>query len=172
MARSRRRPVASDRRFRKQLSLADYGPPERWQHSARVLQLTEKAGVLVARATEEHIIDIMVIRGIVTAVQSEAAFKFKLDFHKAGMEARVTGRYNAERSSRDYFRPKPDRNDYQEAAYQRWYNAARHLGLGLSNVVITTVCHDKLPMPRNIELLQEGLEKLVDFYRLAKGSRG
>jgi hypothetical protein len=165
---SRRQPVASDRRFRKQNSLSDYGTPERWQHTGRILVLTEKAGILAAQATEEHIVDIMVTRGLLTASQSEAAFKFKSDFHRANLGVRVTSRYSPAGSSKDFFRPAPERTDLEEAAYQRWRNAVRELGLGLSNIVITTVCHDKLPMPRNIAMLQEGLEKLVDWYRLPK----
>lgn len=165
---SRRQPVSSDRRFRKQIGHSDQGTPERWQHSGRVLVLTEKAGVLAVRATEEHVVDIMVTRGLLAARQSEAAFMFKLDYQKAQLEVRVTGRYNPAGATKNFFQPKPARSDFEEAAYQRWRNAVRELGLGLSNVVITTVCHDKLPMPRNIEMLQEGLEKLADWYRLPK----
>jgi hypothetical protein len=75
---SRRQPVSSNRRFRKKSPAFDYGAPERWQHSGRILLHTEKAGVLAGRAIEEHIIDIMVTRGLLTSLQSEAAFIFKL----------------------------------------------------------------------------------------------
>lgn len=168
LSKSRRRPVLSDRRFRQQSSLNDYGTPERWQHSGCVLRLTEQAGVLAMQATEEHIIDIMVLRGLLTPSQSEAAFKFKLDYQMAHMNTCVTSRYSPVGSSKDFFRPSPERTDCEEAAYQRWRNAVRELGLGPSNIVITVVCHDKLPMPRNITILKEGLEKLVNWYRLPK----
>ncbi len=66
----------------------------------------------------------------------------------------------------DHFHGCRDRNDFEEAAYQRWRNAVRGLGLRMSTAVITVACHDLLPMPRDIALLQEGLEKLVKWYRL------
>ncbi len=47
-----------------------------------------------------------------------------------------------------------ERNDFEEAAYQRWRNAVRELGFQFSAVVITVACHDLLPTPREIALLQ------------------
>ena len=167
----RRRPVATDRRFRKPPQNADYGPPERWQHSGRLLEATEKNGVLAARATEEHILDILVLRGALSKNQSAAAFKLKLDYHRAGLAAHTTGGYNPTRVDVDSFHSRRERNDYEEAAYQRWRNAVRELGLRHSPVVITVACHDLLPTPREIALLQEGLEKLLDWYRLPKEAR-
>ncbi len=70
------------------------------------------------------------------------------------------------RAHKDYCYGTHDRNDFEEAAYQRWRNAVRELGLGLSGLVISTVCHDLLPLPRDIDTLRLGLEKLIDWYGL------
>lgn len=167
MAKSRRRPVSTDKRFRKKNS-ADYGPPERWQHSGRVMHMTERAGILAARVTEEHVIDTMVLRGLLDRSQSDAAFRLKQDFQRAGLAVNTTSRYTPERGAPDYFRGMRERSDAEEAAYQRWRNAVREMGLGLSCAVIATVCHDDTPTPGDVPLLQQGLDRLVDWYKLPK----
>jgi hypothetical protein len=43
---SRRPPTASDKRFKNPRETTDTGPRERWQHSGRVLEFTEKAGIM------------------------------------------------------------------------------------------------------------------------------
>ena len=166
--RRRRSPVATDKRFRKNPSQTDYGPAERWQHSGRLLELTEQAGVLAARVTEEHIVDVLVLRNVLSKSQSTAAFKLKLDFQRAGLAAHVIGGYSAVHTTTDYFYGRRDRNDFEEAAYQRWRNAMREIGSRLSPAVIATVCHDELPRLNEIEHLQQGLAKLVDWYHLPK----
>jgi hypothetical protein len=170
MPRSRRRPVASDRRFRSNRPVADYGTNERWQHSGRMLEPTERRGILAARATEEHIIDIMVVRGILTPRQREAAFRFKLDYQSAALTVHVTSSYNPLSGGGDYAAGGRERSDAEEAAYQRWRNAVRALGLRFSGIVITAACHDLLPGPRDLILLQSGLERLAGLYRLAEGA--
>jgi len=167
-AKSRRRPVATDKRFRKQNRDCDYGTPERWQHSGRVLQITERAGILAARATEEHVIDVMVLKGLLDKNQSDAAFRLKLDFQRAGLAANTISRYSPQGSKSDFFRGIRERSDAEEAAYQRWRNAVRELGLGLSCAVIATVCHDETPVLADLPLLQKGLDQLCDWYRLPK----
>jgi len=167
MPKRRRQPVASDRRFRRsKASGPDHGTFERWQHSGRTLELTEQAGVLAARATEEHIIDRLVLRRLLSPSAREAAFKFKLDYQRAALEARLTGRYNPASSARDFFAGIYERSDFEEAAYQRWRNAVRELGIRLAGLVISVVCHDILPRPGDLAQLQKGLEKLVDWYGL------
>jgi hypothetical protein len=66
---------------------------------------------------------------------------------------------------RDFFAAH-ERSDVEEAAYQRWRNAVREIGMILADAVISTVCHDRLPTPRNLLRLQEGLKKLADWYGL------
>ena len=100
----RRQPVVTDRRFRRTAqSAADHGTNGRWQHFGRTLELTEQAGMLVARATEEHIIGRLVLMRLFGKSAHDAAFKFKLDYQRATLEARLSSRYNPAFSARDFF---------------------------------------------------------------------
>jgi len=171
-AKSRRRPVATDKRFKKASSRADHGTPERWQHSGKAMQVTEKAGILAVRALEEHVIDVMVLKGVLDKSQSEAAFRLKLDFHRAGLATNTTAHYTPERSKTDFWQGRRDRTDAEEAAYQRWRNAVREMGLELSGAVLATVCHDTTPSYADLPLLQKGLDRLVDWYKLPKEAGG
>lgn len=166
---SRRRPVSSDKRFKKIRELADTGPRERWQHSGRVLEFTEKAGTLAVRATEEHVIDIMVERRMLDDKQRLAALRFKRDYQHAGLAPHVTGSYTPMRCGEDYFYHERIRTDAQEAAYQRWRNAVRELGLAHSDAVISTACHDLAPAPCAMAALQKGLEILAAWYGIGAG---
>lgn len=165
---ARRAPVATDRRFKKSSHASDTGPRERWQHSGRVLEFTEQAGMLAARATEEHVIDTLVERRILDERQRLAAMKFKLDYQRAGLAPHVTGSYTPIRRGEDVFYHERERSDIQEAAYQRWRNAVRELGLRCSDAVISTACHDLLPVPRKLVALQKGLELLAEWYGIAE----
>lgn len=165
---SRRRPVSTDKRFRKKSYPADVGTPERWQHSGKIMVMTERAGILAVRATEEHVIDVMVLKGVLDQSQSDAAFRLKLDFHRAGLAANTVSRYNPEGSKSDFFRGIRERSEGEEAAYRRWRSAVRELGLDLSCAVIATVCHDETPAPADVPLLQKGLDQLADWYKLPK----
>ena len=165
---TRRPPVSSDKRFRKMPKGGDSGPPERWQHSGRVLELTDRAGILAARATEEHILDILAMRRLLSALQVEAGLRFKADYHAAALAAHVTGSYSGMSNARDFFRGEYERNEAQEAAYSRWKKAVRELGQRHGSAVIATVCHDAAPLSRDFAALQEGLEKLVALYRMGQ----
>ena len=128
-SRSRRRPVSTDKRFRKIYGKGDHGTPERWQHSGCTFELTDRAGILAARATEEHILDILGLKLLLNALQIEAGMKFKADYHAAAIAAHVTGSYSGLSSARDFFRAERERTDAEEAAYRRWRAAVRELGL-------------------------------------------
>jgi hypothetical protein len=166
VSRSRRAPVATDKRFRKIPGGGDHGTPERWQHSGRTLELTDRAGVLAARATEEHILDILALRQLLNILQVEAGLRFKADYHTAAIAAHVTSGYNSMSNARDFFYREYERSEAQEAAYRRWKNAVRELGARISSAVITTVCYDAPPLPRDLPALQEGLEKLALWYKM------
>lgn len=150
---------------------ADHGPPERWQHSGRTLELTEQAGTLAARATEEHVVDALITRGLLEEREREAAMKFKLDYQCAGLEARLCGRYSPIRSARDFFAYGNERTDAEEAAYQRWRNAVRVLGAALADNVISIVCHDRVPAAAGLLCLQAGLKKLADWYGMPEADQ-
>ncbi|MDD5585611.1 MAG: DUF6456 domain-containing protein [Alphaproteobacteria bacterium] len=163
---NRRRPVSTDRRFRNASPNADYGPAERWQHTARLLEFTERAGVLAARAAEENVVDVLLLRRWINATQREAALRFKRDYHIAGLEARLSGSYNPLRVAFSPFGPWDERSDAEEAAYQRWRNAVRALGAPSSDLVVTIVCYDRMPVRQFAARLQEGLDKLAKWYRM------
>ncbi|MDR3425335.1 MAG: DUF6456 domain-containing protein [Alphaproteobacteria bacterium] len=165
-SRSRRAPVSSDKRFRKISSGGDHGTPERWQHSGRALELTDSAGVLAARATEEHILDVLAMKRLLSQLQVEAGLRLKADYHAAAIAAHVTGSYSGAARARDFFYAAPERTDAQEAAYRRWKKAVCELGQPYSHAVIATVCHDEAPLPRDLPALQDGLEKLVAWYKM------
>jgi hypothetical protein len=168
-SRTRRAPVSRDKRFRKTAAGGDHGTPERWQHSGRVLELTDRAGILAARATEEHILDVLAMRRLLNEIQVEAGLRFKADYHAAAIAAHVTGSYSGMSNARDFFRGEYERSDTQEAAYKRWKNAVRELGQRHGAAVIATVCHDAPPLPRDLLVLQERLEKLIVLYRMKRG---
>ncbi|HUY68241.1 MAG TPA: DUF6456 domain-containing protein [Alphaproteobacteria bacterium] len=163
---ARRSPVSTDRRFKKANAFADHGTRERWQHSGRTLETTERAGVLAARASEEHVVDVLVLRGILRPGQRAAALKFKGDYQRAAIEGRLTGCYDATRAIGDHLYRGRERSDFEEAAYRRWRNAVRALGQLLSGTVISIVCHDRAPGPRDVPRLTSGLDRLADWYGL------
>lgn len=162
----RREPVATDRRFRSSQSSSDYGTFERWQHSGRILEITERAGILAARALEEHALDVLVLRGRITEAQRDAAFRLKKDFISAGMKSRIIGSYNPSRSSFSPFGTWNERSDDEEAAYKRWRDAICAIGGLFESAVIAVTCYDIIPSQRQAVCLKLGLEKLVKWYRL------
>jgi hypothetical protein len=146
----------------------DHGTIERWQHSGRVLQVTDRAGIFASRATEEHVLDVLALRRLVDEQQVEAGLRFKADYHAAALSAHVTGSYSGMSNMRDFFRGEYERTDAQEAAYRRWKNAMRALGARHGAAVVATLCHDAPPQPRDLPVLQEGLEKLVLWYGMRR----
>lgn len=165
---SRRPPVSSDKRLRQnRASLGDHGPRERWQHSGRAVTITERAGILAARATEEHILDVLELRGLLSARQRDAALALKQDFQQASLSEHVTSGYNPVRVDQSLTPGTRDRSDAEEAAYRRWRNAAMALGTRHSGVVLATACYDLTPSPTQIALLREGLDMLARWYRMA-----
>jgi hypothetical protein len=168
---TRRSPVSSDKRFRKIAGGGDHGTPERWQHSGRALQLTDRAGVLAVRATEEHILDVLAMKRLLNDVQVAAGLRFKADYHNAAIAAHVTGSYSGAANARDFFYAEHERTDAQEAAYRRWKKAVHELGARTSSAVIATVCHDAAPLPRDLPALQQGLQILVAWYKMGNAEK-
>ncbi len=163
---SRRRPVASDKRFRKASPTSDFGPPERWQHSGRALTLTEQAGILAARATEECVLDVLGLKNLLDEKQVAAGLKLRLDFQRAGLARRVAASYTPLRVSGDNPAMERERSESEETAYRRWRLAVRELGLHHSDTVIAIACQDQTPRQTDIAVLQKGLDLLVKWYGL------
>ncbi|MDD3370696.1 MAG: DUF6456 domain-containing protein [Alphaproteobacteria bacterium] len=170
MPQLKRLPVSTDKRFRSRRD-SDFGPQERWQHSGRALEATDRPGILAARATEEHILDILGLKLILTALQIDAGMKFKADYLAASIAARVTGSYSGAPGQRDSFRTERERSDAEEAAYTRWRRAVREMGRRNGTAVIKTVCHDETPAPRDLPALREGLEMLAAWYGAGSSAR-
>lgn len=161
---SRRSPVASDKRFRKNPTGADHGTPERWQHAGRALQATERAGVIAAKVSEEHILDVLVLKNIIDTRCLDAALRFKNDYHMAAIASRVTGSYSGMANMRDFFNAVRERSEGEEAAYRRWRGALAWLSPRQGAVVVATTCHDMPPTSRDIAELQDGLAALAKGY--------
>jgi len=166
-----RRPVSTDKRFRKTALGGDHGTPERWQHSGCTFEPTDRPGVLAVRATEEHILDRLGLKLLLSARQIAAGLKFKADYHAAAIGARVTGSYAGPSNVPGYDRTERKRSDAEDAAYRRWRDAVREMGLAYSPPVIATVCLDEVPKPHVLSQLQVGLDKLAGWYGLTAKDR-
>lgn len=145
---------------------ADHGPRERWQHSGRILTLTEQAGVLAARATEEHVLDRLVLAGIVSARARDAGLRLRADYQAGHLEQRIVASYSLARDTRYGGFAEHERDDAEEAAYRRWRDAVRAVGMQDSTVVLDVACHDMLPRPTLVPQLRRGLERLADWYKI------
>jgi hypothetical protein len=163
---SRRQPTAADRRFRKLPTLSDHGPIERWQHAGRLLEPTERAGVLAARVIEENMLDILLERGWISARQQEAALLLRLDFHRAGLAARVGGSYSPTRQDFSLFSGWDERTEREELAYQRWRGALAVLPVAQRNLIIATACQEEMPHLLQAPALREACDALANFYRI------
>lgn len=146
-------------------SAPDYGPRERWQHAGRALLPTEHAGVLAARALEECALDTLHLGGVIDALALEAGLRLKKDFHGAGMEAHVAGSYNPARVSYSPFAGYDERDDEEEAAYQRWRHAMRAMGR-CGDSVAAVACYEQWPDVLQAMELKRGLALLIKWYRL------
>lgn len=168
----RRRMVSTDRRLKiNRRPTVDYGPIERWQHSDRVLEATElaKNGVLVARTTQEHVLDTLSSDGKISPSQHTAAFRFKHDFRAAGLQPRVVANYQtAGRTDYNPFSSSNCSNAESERSYTHWRRAMFALPFAVRDIVMTVACYDDAPPPSQIPLLQEGLQALVKHYGISE----
>lgn len=163
----RRSPVSSDKRF-KQRGGSDYGTQERWQHSGRTLEFTETAGVFAARASEEHILDHLLLLKMLDEAAREAGLKLHHDYTMARIETRITASYASVRGSKGDPEARCMRSDVEEAAYQRWRNALRAVPTEFRDVVIHVACIGHAPATMQLPKLQRGLFQLAKFYGLTR----
>jgi len=162
----RRAPVSSDKRFKR--VVPDSGPVQRWQHSGRVFEPTENAGIVVARATEEHVLDRLHVLGILNAQCREAGLKWQQDYVLARMEDRVTASYASTRGGGMDPETRLLRSDAQEAAYKRWRAALMALSLAERDVALHVACIGFAPALNHLARLKTALQKLASHYGLAK----
>lgn len=163
----RRSPVSRDKRF-KQRNTSDFGTSERWQHSGRTLEYTETAGIFAVRASEEHILDKLVLMKVVDEVGRDAGLKLHQDYHIARIETRLTSSYSTIRNAPGDAEARFLRSDAAEAAYQRWRNALRALPPTLRDVIIHVTCVGYAPSMMQLICLKDGLYKLAKYYGLTR----
>lgn len=161
----RRFPVSRDKRFKRPTE-PDFGPPERWQHSGRLLQRVDATST-AARATTECTLDLLHEQGRVTPKMWQAGIKLRRDYLLARVEPRTVMRY-----APTFVRGNPqasgpfDRSEKEELAYKRWRQALQIVGVGLNDALVTVCCLDLRPHPRQHRDLIEALDALVKHYRI------
>ncbi len=143
----------------------DTGPRERWQHSGRLLKATECPGVVVACVMDEHVLDFLNARRLVSDEQRTAGLRLAADYRGAGLAARVGGSYSPLRGAFNPF-DGDDRTDAQEAAYQRWCKAVQAVPVAGRDRVISVACENQMPLLRTLPILTDGLAALVRWYGL------
>lgn len=163
----KRSPVARDKRFKRPVS-GESGPPELWQHTGRVWEYTETAGVFAARATEEHVLDHLLLMKLVKPEYREAGLKFHHDYMVARIEERVTASYASVRVAGRSSEARFERNDAQEAAYQRWRNALKPIPMHARDVLVHVCCVGILPRTAQLPALVTGLFHLSKYYGLVR----
>lgn len=161
---SRRPPKPADKRQNVRSSSGNHGSSERWQHSGRVFEMTDNAGIWAARAIDADILDRLVMMNVIAPRHRDAALRFRADFHAAGMSAHVTGSYNPARSSFSVFGGWDERTDAEESAYRRWRRALQAMGSMFSDYVVSIVCYDETPSAEKLVLITAGLIKLSRWY--------
>lgn len=145
----------------------DHGTAERWQHAGRLLQPTDRAGILAARVSEDHALDSLVLYGQLDQLLADAGFRLKEDFHMADLSAHVTGGYSGQpRQSGPY--KEHERSDAEEEAYTRWRKAVMAMGPRDGAVVLTVVCYDAPPVAGELNLLRQGLTRLAAWYGMKR----
>lgn len=148
----------------------DTGPQERWQHSGRLVELTDQAGVCVARSSEESVLDVLLLKGQITVRQKEAALRLRADYLRADMGAHLVSSYSPVRFSHGYYCGIDDRSDAQEVAYQNWRRAVSAVGALYADRVIDVACEDMMPDDQQILIVQIGLYKLAKWYGIPERS--
>lgn len=144
--------------------VADQGPKERWQHSGKALEATERAGILAVRATEENLLDVFVLRGFISGEQRDAGMRFRADYHASGLEARVVGSYDPSRSCSRSYNSYYEMSDAQEVAYMRWREAVRALGRTHCDLIISISCFDQWSRLTELPKVRHGLSVLIQHY--------
>lgn len=142
----------------------DHGPEERWRHSGRLLELTDKAGVWAARALETDILDKLVLANVIADRHKNAALRLRADFQAAGLSPHLASSYNPVRSSFSVYGGWDERSDEEEEAYARWRKAVHAVGSMFSDCVVSVVCYDETPSVQKLTLLTVGLVKLMRYY--------
>lgn len=164
---TRRAPVSRDKRFRR-AHAADTGTPELWQHTGRVWEYTDTAGVFAARATEEHVLDRLFLMKLVDEFAREAGLKLHQDYVLARIEARLTSAYTSVRVKGHDAEARLERSAVEEAAYQRWRAAIARVPQEARDIVIHVCCIGHPPVLGQLARMKDGLFHLARHYGLVR----
>lgn len=149
----------------RRFATSDFGPPERWQHSGRVVEPTEEAGVFRVRATEECVLDYLALHGVLNRAECIAGLHLKRDFLDAGLAAQIVAKYDRCYTFLTVEAALRERTVQQEAAYQRWRSAIKSLKNNLIvNALISVVCCDEMPREEHHAFIKLGLTRLEIYY--------
>lgn len=158
-------PVSTDRRFRNGSQRPDHGTQERWRHSGRVYELTDRAGVLVARVTGSTVLDGLFEKNLINMKERDAALLLKRDYLMAKLEQHTTSSYSGVRSTTyNPYSPALERTDEQEDAYMRWRDALCAVSLRFRNALVSAVCQEM--HVRCVHDLKCALMELVKHYQI------
>ncbi len=145
-------------------SAPDHGPSERWQHTGRLLEPSERAGVLTARVLETDVLDRLVLARVIADRHRQAALRLRADFQAAGLSAHLVSGYSSVRTEFSFYGGWDERSEKEEKAYARWRRAVSAMGQVFSGTVLSVVCYDEaLPSAKHV-LLLAGLAKLTKWY--------
>ncbi len=162
-----RRYVMGKKRREDDMSFADLGTAERWQHSRREMVLTERAGILAARALEECALDRWLAAGAITEDEHEAGLRLRTDYLRGQVTLRASRIYDGVRAPTpraSWTSPAERRDGASEAAYRHWREAIRATGQRASLVLIAVCCEDgALSWQRRSEL-RLALQALIRHY--------
>lgn len=163
----KRRYVLGKKRREEEMSFADLGTAERWQHSRREMVLTERAGILAARALEECALDRWLAAGAITGDEHEAGLRLRTDYLKGQITLRASRVYDGVRApspGASWTSPAERRDGASEAAYRRWREAVRSVGQRASLILIAVCCEDGvIAWPQRAEL-RGALQTLMRHY--------
>jgi hypothetical protein len=156
------------------MGLADFGPPERWQHSPFVLVANphEMGGgaAQAAKALEECALDRWLKAGGLTKPEYEAGMRFRADYQHSAISLLASRVYDGVRGPSPgaaWSSPAERRSPAQEQAYKRWRQALAEVKAGeVVQAVLKVCCEDGQIGWQRRHLLQEGLQALQQHYRL------
>lgn len=152
---------------------ADYGPPERWQHSRFTLVANPSevdAGVQAAKVLEECALDRWLKAGGIAEAEYKAGMCFRADYQRSAISLLAGRVYDGVRGTNlgaAWASPAERRSEAQEQIYQRWRQALAVVKTGeVVDAVLKVCCEDGQIGWQRRYLLQEGLQALQQHYRL------
>lgn len=141
----------------------DFGPPERWQHSARTLFVDEEDKSVAARALEECVLDSLRVAAVISPAFYTAGMKLRRDYTRAALAPRQVGKYGGTGEKLLY--RQFVHSVYEEEAYQEWRTALLAAGVHYSDLLVNVCCLGWPPARADIPRLRDGLERLYAHYR-------